>query len=215
MLRALMVEEPNPVGQVHKIEEIENHLMALVLAWDEELDEIAALANTDSNFIVGNGTSWVAESAGTARTSLGLAIGTDVTAWDNDLDDIAALTHTSSNIMISNGTDWTDEALDSNGMRDHLGVAIGSDVQAYDATLADLADGELVEGQSVSLNALVTTNTGAEPLSRTSPDVSNRPAARGSLTNRRQPATAGSTFSVRRLNGPTSFRLKATTDGFC
>jgi len=33
---------------------------------------IAALANTDSNFIVGNGSTWVAESGATARTSLGL-----------------------------------------------------------------------------------------------------------------------------------------------
>jgi len=35
------------------------------------LDELAALANTDSNFIVGNGSAWVAESGATARTSMG------------------------------------------------------------------------------------------------------------------------------------------------
>lgn len=39
---------------------------------DADLTAIAALANTDSNFIVGNGTAWVAESGATARTSLGL-----------------------------------------------------------------------------------------------------------------------------------------------
>jgi hypothetical protein len=39
---------------------------------DAELTAIAALAVTDSNFIVGNGTTWVAESGATARTSLGL-----------------------------------------------------------------------------------------------------------------------------------------------
>ena len=33
---------------------------------------IAALATTDSNFVVGNGSTWVAESGATARTSLGL-----------------------------------------------------------------------------------------------------------------------------------------------
>lgn len=33
---------------------------------------ISSLAKTDGNFIVGNGTSWVAESGSTARTSLGL-----------------------------------------------------------------------------------------------------------------------------------------------
>lgn len=39
---------------------------------DADLTAIAALANTDSNFIVGNGSAWVAESGATARTSLGL-----------------------------------------------------------------------------------------------------------------------------------------------
>ena len=49
-----------------------------VQAWDADLDAIAALAKTDSNFIVGNGTAWVAESGATARTSLGVdAAGTD------------------------------------------------------------------------------------------------------------------------------------------
>jgi len=48
---------------------------ASVQAWDTELDDIAALADTDGNFIVGNGTNWVAETGNTARTSLGLGTG--------------------------------------------------------------------------------------------------------------------------------------------
>ena len=43
-----------------------------VQAWDADLDAIAALAKSDGNFIVGNGTTWVAESGNTARTSLSL-----------------------------------------------------------------------------------------------------------------------------------------------
>jgi hypothetical protein len=39
---------------------------------DADLTAIGALAKTDGNFIVGNGTTWVAESGATARTSLGL-----------------------------------------------------------------------------------------------------------------------------------------------
>jgi len=39
---------------------------------DAGLTDIAALAVTDGNIIVGNGTNWVAESGATARTSLGL-----------------------------------------------------------------------------------------------------------------------------------------------
>lgn len=48
------------------------------------LTDIAALATTDGNFIVGNGATWVAESGVTVRASLGLAIGTDVQAYDAD-----------------------------------------------------------------------------------------------------------------------------------
>jgi len=40
-----------------------------VQAWDADLDAIAALAVTDGNFIVGNGTAWIVESGNTARTS--------------------------------------------------------------------------------------------------------------------------------------------------
>ena len=43
-----------------------------VQAYDADLSAIAALAKTDSNFIVGNGSTWVLENASTARTSLGL-----------------------------------------------------------------------------------------------------------------------------------------------
>lgn len=43
-----------------------------VQAYDADLTAIAALAKTDGNVIVGNGSAWVAESGATARTSLGL-----------------------------------------------------------------------------------------------------------------------------------------------
>jgi hypothetical protein len=43
-----------------------------VQAYDADLQAISNLAKTDGNIIVGNGTTWVAESGATARTSLGL-----------------------------------------------------------------------------------------------------------------------------------------------
>jgi hypothetical protein len=108
-----------------------------VQAYDAGLLDIAGLAVTDSNIIVGNGTNWVAESGATARTSLGLTIGTDVQAYDAGLADIAGLAVTDSNIIVGNGTNWVAES--GATARTSLGVAIGSDVQAYDAGLADIA----------------------------------------------------------------------------
>jgi len=43
-----------------------------VQAYDADLTALGGLAKTNGNFIVGNGTTWVAESGATARTSLGL-----------------------------------------------------------------------------------------------------------------------------------------------
>jgi hypothetical protein len=65
------------------IVEMSNQLAGQVIgtdiqAYDAELSAIAALATTDSNFIVGNGSTWVAESGATARTSLGVGTGNDV-----------------------------------------------------------------------------------------------------------------------------------------
>lgn len=52
------------------------------------IDAIADLAVTDGNFVVGNGTTWVAESGATARTSMGAQ------AADADLTALAALAST-------------------------------------------------------------------------------------------------------------------------
>lgn len=46
-----------------------------VQAYDAELNTIAGLSVSDGNFIVGNGTTWAAESGSTARDSLGLGTG--------------------------------------------------------------------------------------------------------------------------------------------
>jgi hypothetical protein len=131
-----------------------------VQAYDADLAAIAALAKTDGNIIVGDGTTWVAESGATARASLGLAIGTHVQAYDADLAAIAALTSAANKLPYSTGAgtwalaDFTsfgrslvDDA-DESAARSTLGLGdaatgtIGVDVQAYDAdTLkADTAD---------------------------------------------------------------------------
>jgi len=183
-----------------------------VQAYDAELTAIAALAVTDGNIIVGDGTTWVAESgatartslglgtmatqaassvtitggsitgitdlavadggtgasdAGTARTNLGLAIGTDVQAYDAGLQSISGLT-TSANQMIyttaldtyattgltAAGRAILDDA-DASAQRTTLGLAIGTDVQAYDAELTAIAglavtDGNIIVGNGTT-----------------------------------------------------------------
>lgn len=52
-----------------------------------------------------------ASSAASARTNLGLAIGTNVQAWDSDLDTIAGLGATDDNLIVGNGTLWQKKAL--------------------------------------------------------------------------------------------------------
>ena len=75
--------------------------------------------------------------ASTARTNLGLAIGTDIQAWDTQLDDLSGLAVTDGNIIVGDGVNWVAE----NGAtaRASLGVTIGSNVQAWDDDLDDIA----------------------------------------------------------------------------
>jgi hypothetical protein len=90
-----------------------------VQAYDADLTAIGALAKTDGNFIVGNGSTWVAESGSTARTSLGL--GSMATQNSNSVSisggtitgitDLAvadggtgASTLTANNVLLGNGT---------------------------------------------------------------------------------------------------------------
>ncbi|MEY9328236.1 hypothetical protein [Sinorhizobium fredii] len=121
-----------------------------VQAYDAELAAIAALAVTDGNIIVGNGTTWVAESGATARTSLGLG---------------SIATQAASAVAITGGsiTGITDLAVADGGTgastasaaRTNLGLTIGSDVQAYDAGLAAIAalavtDGNFIVGNGTT-----------------------------------------------------------------
>ena len=61
-----------------------------VQAYDADLTALGGLAKSDGNIIVGNGSTWVAESGATARTSLGLTIGTNVQAYSSVLQNTTA-----------------------------------------------------------------------------------------------------------------------------
>lgn len=89
---------------------LDGDIGSLVQAFDAQLADIAGLAVTDNNFIVSNGTNWVAETGATARASLGVSIGSDVQAFDAGLDAIAGLAVTNGNFIVGNGTTWVAES---------------------------------------------------------------------------------------------------------
>jgi hypothetical protein len=101
------------------------------------LNDITGLAVTDSNVIVGNGLTWVAESGDTLRTSLGLAIGTNVQAYDAQLADIAGLAVTDSNIIVGDGTHWVAES--GATLRTTVGVGTGDSPQFTGVTATGTA----------------------------------------------------------------------------
>lgn len=60
-----------------------------VQAYDAQLADIAALAVTDGNIIVGDGANWVAESGATARTSLSAAAMSQTFDWNIFIEAVA------------------------------------------------------------------------------------------------------------------------------
>src|SRR6056300_1512141 len=108
------------------------------LRLDAQLQDVAGLAVTDGNIIVGNGTNFVAESGATARASLGLTIGTDVQAYDAQLADVAGLTPTDGNFIVGNGTNFVPES----GATARTSLGLGS-IATQDANNVTITGGSV------------------------------------------------------------------------
>jgi hypothetical protein len=118
---------------------------------DAQLTDVAGLAVTDGNFIVGNGTNFVGESGNTARTSLGLGTG-DSPQFTNetltgykDMAEIAAPSNPAANVARfyckDNGSGTTKLYFrDSAGTETELGAGGGLDIDGLsEDTAPDIA----------------------------------------------------------------------------
>jgi hypothetical protein len=101
-----------------------------VQGYSAALGAIAGLTPIDGNVIVGDGSTWVAESGAMARASLGLGSMATQAA-----DAVAITGGVISGIADLAVADGGTGASDAAGARANLGLAIGADVQAHSATL--------------------------------------------------------------------------------
>jgi len=118
-------------------------------ATDTDLTAIAALAKTDSNFIVGNGSAWVAESGSTARASLGISVNQAAS-----VDDAGTLTPTTGyetvHIALTALTDPRAMTLSETGAVDNEVIIITS-VAENTVTFADSSGVQELHGGTATI----------------------------------------------------------------
>lgn len=120
----------------------------------EDINTLGANA-ADSEFLVGTGAGALAwESGATVRTSLGLAIGTNVQAWDAQLDTWATVTPSANGQSLVAAASYA-------GMRTLLDLEAGTDFYSTSATDALLVGKQTIWVPAGAMEARVTTAAAA------------------------------------------------------
>jgi hypothetical protein len=101
-----------------------------------------------------------ASDAATARTNLGLAIGTNVQAYDADLSAIAALAPTADNFIVGNGTAWTLETPAQS--RTSLGLGTIATLSAPAGTVVGTSDTQTLTNKTIALGSNTVSGTLAQ-----------------------------------------------------
>ena len=156
-----------------------------VQAYNAGLQDISGLAKTNNNFIVGDGSNWVAESGATVRTSLGLG---SMAVQDSNAVSISAGTATLTSMTTNSAT-----------------ITGGTITGITDLAVADGGTGS----SSLTLNSVLIGN-GTSALLAVSPSTSgNLLTSNGTTWASTAPAAAVNSFSA----GTTGFTPSTTTTG--